>query len=96
MRSNQTTLRIVGGIFAVCGIIATIVGAIIGFMAYVIPGIIILICGIFTTVANTCLYFGLANVQENQLLLAEMIKINQNGGKETTIDEIEKTLNNVL
>lgn len=78
MRSNQTTLRIVGGIFAVCGIIATIVGAIIGFMAYVIPGIIILICGIFTTVANTCLYFGLANVQENQLLLAEMIEANKN------------------
>ena len=96
MRTNSTTLRIVGGVFAVLGGIATVVGGIIGLFAYIIPGIVIFVVGIFVTIANTCLYFGLANVQENQLLLAEMIKINQNGGKETTIDEIKKTLNNVL
>jgi uncharacterized membrane protein (Fun14 family) len=74
MGSNHTTLRIVAGIYVFVGTIATIVGTIAGFFVNIFLGIAILVLGIFATVSTTCLYYGVANVQQNQMNIATALE----------------------
>lgn len=74
MGSNHTTLRIVAAIYVFVGTIATILGTIAGFFVNIFLGIAILVLGIFTTISTTCLYYGVANVQQNQMNIAKALE----------------------
>ncbi|MBQ7906464.1 MAG: hypothetical protein IJ309_00660 [Clostridia bacterium] len=73
MRSNHTTLRAVGFAFAIIGIIATAVLAVLGFQINPVFAIVAIILGVFATVVCTCMFFALANIQENQGYLQEFL-----------------------
>lgn len=74
MGSNHKTLRIVAGIYVFIGTIATILGTIAGFFVNILLGIAILVLGIFTTISMTCLYYGVANIQQNQMNIARALE----------------------
>jgi hypothetical protein len=40
----------------------------------IVLGIAILVLGIFTTVSTTCLYYGVANIQQNQMNIAKALE----------------------
>lgn len=83
MGSNHKTLRIVAGIHAFIGVIATIIGTIAGFFVNILLGFAIFVLGIFITISMTCLYYGVANIQENQIKISQALRItlDNNGGK---------------
>lgn len=82
MKSNHTTIRAVGVVFGTIGIIATAVFAFLGFKVNPALGLLAILLGAFATVVATCMFFALANIQENQLILEEYL----NG----RIDRLEK------
>ena len=73
MGSNHKTVRAMAVIYLAIGIVSTIIATFVGFKFNFLLGAFLLVAGIFSTISTSSLFYAMANIQENQFILAEAL-----------------------